>query len=61
MNNHKYNPFHSHYYAQRYFHHGEIYYGKGDIDKAREEFKKYLELLPEHKKAKEYINKITQG
>lgn len=48
----------SYYYAQRHFHRGEIYYERGEFDKAREDFRKCLELLPEHKKAKEYITKI---
>ncbi|MBI3601037.1 MAG: tetratricopeptide repeat protein [Nitrospinae bacterium] len=52
------NSANSYYYAQRHFHRGEIYYERGEFDKAREDFMKSVELLPEHKKAKEYLRKL---
>ena len=58
MNNYEYNPLYSYYYAHRHFHRGEIYCEKGEFDKAREDFRKCLELLPGHKKAKEYLRKL---
>jgi tetratricopeptide (TPR) repeat protein len=61
MNNYEYNPLYSYYYAQRNFHRGEIYYERGEFDKAREDFMKCIELLPGHKKAKEYLTRIMQG
>ncbi|MBI3599694.1 MAG: radical SAM protein [Nitrospinae bacterium] len=61
MDKYQYNSLYSYYYAQRHFHRGEIYYERGEIHKANEDFMKCIELLPGHKKAKEYLTRITQG
>lgn len=61
MDNYEYNPCYSYYFAQRHFHRGEIYYKMGEIYKAYEDFKKCLEFLPEHKKAKKYLERQQVG
>lgn len=61
MDNYEYNPCYSYYFAQRYFHRGEIYYESGEIYKACEDFKRCLEFLPEHKKAKKYLERQQVG
>jgi tetratricopeptide (TPR) repeat protein len=55
----KCNGSNSYYFAQHHFHRGEIFYERGEFDKAREDFMKCVELLPNHKKAKEYIMKLN--
>lgn len=44
------------YFAKRHFHRGEIYYKKGEMRKAKDDFEKCIDLMPSHKMAQNYLN-----